>query len=327
LLLAALATLTTADRAAAGAYLPPAGKLYAGVLAGDPQPTAYQSATGTHAAVFQLFSTWGWDPSWVLQQADQNRSRAMIALQTLDAGGREVISPGAISRGGSDAWLISLGRAIAAHGQPVYVRPLAEMDGYWNPYCAFNANGTARGADHSTKAFRQAWRRMVLILRGGSVASIDATLASLGLPAVHTQQATLARAPVAFLWVPQTAGAPDIAANAPGAYYPGGAYVDWVGTDFYSKFPNFTGLNRFYAQHPDKPFMFGEWALWGADSPSFVTTFFTWIHAHARTRMVIYNEGYSTSGPFRLWRYPKATTVLAHDLASSVFARFAPEWS
>src|ERR1039458_4874158 len=28
------------------------------------------------------------------------------------------------------------------------------------------------------------------------------------------------------------------------------AYVDWVGTDFYSKFPNFTGLDTFYKEFP-----------------------------------------------------------------------------
>ena len=51
---------------------------------------------------------------------------------------------------------------------------------------------------------------------------------------------------VSFVWTPQVAGSPDIPANSPAAYYPGDRYVDWVGTDFYSRFPNFTGLETFY---------------------------------------------------------------------------------
>ena len=69
-----------------------------------------------------------------------------------------------------------------------------------------------------------------------------------------------------MLWVPQTEGTPNTAANSAAAYWPGGEYVDWVGTDFYSRFPAFAKLERFYAQYPDKPFVFGEWAMWGADN-------------------------------------------------------------
>ena len=66
-------------------------------------------------------------------------------------------------------------------------------------------------------------------------------------------------------WVPQTEGTPNTHANRARAYWPGRKYVDWVGTDFYSKFPNFTDLETFYNDFPNKPFVFGEWALWGSD--------------------------------------------------------------
>jgi hypothetical protein len=32
-----------------------------------------------------------------------------------------------------------------------------------------------------------------------------------------------------------TAGSPDIPGNRPSAYWPGASYVDWTGTDFYSR--------------------------------------------------------------------------------------------
>jgi hypothetical protein len=203
---------------------------------------------------------------------------------------------------------------------------MAEMDGHWNPYCAFGPDGRPRGRDHSTAAFRQAWRRTVLVVRGGAVATIDARLRALGMPALRapSPETTLPRPAVAFQWVPQVAGAPDTAANAPAAYWPGAAYVDWVGTDFYARFPNFTGLERFYGAFGGKPFVFGEWALWGRDDPGFVHRLFGWMRAHPRVRMAMYNQGNNGAGPFRLKRYPRATAALRAELSAPRFATPAP---
>ena len=53
-----------------------------------------------------------------------------------------------------------------------------------------------------------------------------------------------------MVWVPQTRGTPDIPAIMPRAYWPGGRYVDWIGTDFDSRFPNFHWLDDFYRAFP-----------------------------------------------------------------------------
>jgi hypothetical protein len=164
-------------------------------------------------------------------------------------------------------------------------------------------------------------------VRGGSVADVDRRLRALGMPPVKTGATDLPRPRVAFLWVPQVAGAPDTRANAPRAYWPGGDYVDWVGTDFYSRFPNFTGLERFYREFRGKPFVFGEWAMWGRDDPAFVNRFMGWAGSHRDVRMLMYNQGNRTDGPFRLHRYPRARSVLRARLADSRFAPFAPEYS
>jgi hypothetical protein len=310
----------------AATYLPPAGRLYAGITAGDPQ--TYEQETGVHAAVFQQFITWGGTVDWAVVSAAENRSRTMLAIQTITPSGGEVISPGAIARGQSDAWITWFGSYLAQRGQPVYIRLFAEMDAYWNPYSAYNENGSFRGADHSTRAFKQAWRRITLILRGGPVTALNAKLRALRMPPLKAQSApVLAAAPVAMLWVPQVAGAPDTPQNAPRAYYPGDRYVDWVGTDFYSKYPNFAGLNRFYAQFPRKPFVFGEWAIWGADSPPFVNELFGWVHAHPRVRMIMYNQGYKTTGALALLHYPAAARAIARQLRNPRFAPYAPEWA
>jgi hypothetical protein len=199
------------------------------------------------------------------------------------------------------------------------VRFLAEMNQTNNGYCAYNRDGSSRGPSHSTTAFKAAWRRATLILRGGPVAAIDAELAKLHLPALDTTANELPQPQVAMAWVPQTEGTPNIRANRARAYWPGGKYVDWVGTDFYSKFPNFRDLETFYADFPNKPFVFGEWALWGSDDAGFVRRFFAFVNTHKRVRMLLYNQGNLVGGPFRLTRYPNATKAIRAALKKKRF--------
>ena len=300
-ILAVILLIGIPSGALAQAYLPPAHTIFQGV-AGQPVSN-YEQATGKHPAVYQVFSAWGqWLPA-IFADAQAARARLMIHI-TSASGSTEMITPGQIARGGGDAWLIALNQAIASSHVITYVRWMAEMDANWNPYSAFNADGSRRSADHSTTAYKAAWRRATLILRGGSRAAIDAGLRGLHQPPLQGH-GDLPAAPVAMQWVPQVAGAPDIAGNAPSDYFPGRRWVDWVGTDFYSKFPNFTGLTSFYNAFPGLPFSFGEWSMWGADDPGFVDTFFHWIGAHPRVRMLIYNQGYGGE-PFELSLYPRA---------------------
>ena len=96
--------------------------------------------------------------------------------------------------------------------------------------------------------------------------------------------------------------------------------MDWVGTDFYSRFPNFHWLDDFYRDFGGKPFVFGEWAMWGADDPGFVSRLFGWIGSHPRVRMVLYNQGQLADGPFRLKRYPRSAAALRKALAHRRFS-------
>jgi hypothetical protein len=198
---------------------------------------------------------------------------------------------------------------------------LAEINQTNNAYCAFNANGSSRGASHSTSAFKDAWRRSTLILRGGPVSAINAKLKQLKLPVVRGagEDDELPRPQLSMLWVPQTEGTPNIAANSAAAYYPGAQYVDWVGTDFYSRFPAFGKLERFYAQYPSKPFVFGEWAMWGADNAGFVKQFFSFVNSHKRVKMIMYNQGAAPNGPFRLNSHPKAKAEMRKALRNPRF--------
>jgi hypothetical protein len=316
-LLAPLLLLALAPAADAAPYLPARGHVFNGV-AGGHSVRDFVARSGAEPAVVQSFVGYRGSTAWAFALADGAHARTMLHIGTASGAGVEGVSPGQIAGGVTDSWLIGLNRAIAAHGAPVYIRLMAEMNGHWNAYSAY---GPHRDRAHTTTAFRAAWRRTVLILRGGPRAQLDARLHALHQRPLHGS-GDLPAAPVAIQWVPQVAGAPDVPGNSPLAYWPGARYVDWVGTDFYSKFPNFSGLDRFYAsiRRFHKPFVFGEWAVWGSDNPAFVDRLFAWTRSHPLVRMLVYNQGNRTNGPFRLRRYPLATRQLRSLLGLSRFS-------
>lgn len=316
---AVLAGLATGASVQAAVLLPPPGKAYSG-LTGSNSVDLFASQVGKAPAVFGFFVVWGDSSEFAYRSANAANARLMLHISTAQNYGQpQRITPLGIARGNGDGYLVSLNRRIAEHGKPTYVRLMAEMNQTNNGYSAFDRNGRPRGASHATSAFRQAWRRATLILRGGPIAVINAKLTQLRLPRVRGVRSsdTLPRPQLAMAWVPQTRGSPDIPANMPRNYWPGPQYVDWIGTDFYSKFPRFDWLTQFYDAFRGKPFMFGEWALWGGDSAAFVRQLFSWMRQRPSVRMALYNQGASPTGPFRLNRFPAARSALRSELRSS----------
>jgi hypothetical protein len=317
--LTAAAALVLAPSAAASPLLPPKKKVYTGVT-GSKSVSNFEYQVGKHASVFGFFHKWGGPTGYIYDSVRRSGARLMLHISTQDGyGTKEAITPRQIAEGNGDGYLIRTNREIADYGQPTYVRFLAEMNQTNNGYSAYNRDGSSRGPSHSTAAFKAAWRRATLILRGGPVADIDARLAALHLPPLDTEAAALPTPQVAMAWVPQTEGTPNTHANRARAYWPGAKYVDWVGTDFYSKFPNLKDLETFYADFPHKPFVFGEWALWGSDSPGFVHRFFAFVNRHPRVRMLLYNQGNLVGGPFRLTRYPSSAAAIRAELTKKRF--------
>jgi hypothetical protein len=120
-----------------------------------------------------------------------------------------------------------------------------------------------------------------------------------------------------------------IPALRPDVFWPGSQYVDWVGTSFYSRYPNFRWLTPYYerfAVREHKPFAFAEWAMWGGEDPGFVRSFFAWVREHSLTKMIDYNQGGLSGGPFLLARYPRSAAEIRRNLASPRFLAWAPEW-
>jgi len=230
-----------------------------------------------------------------------------ISFGTVNKYGNEAITPAGLANGKGDRVLIDLARALDRFGSFAYIRPFAEMNGYWNPYSAYNSNGTYRGRAHSTKNLRKAFRRTYLIVHGGSLADINAKLVDAGMPKLDRTN-DLPENDVKVIWNPQGFGSPDIKANSAAAYYPGDNYVDIVANDLYDygRGVEWEANLDLYRAHPDKPYAIGEWGLGpGIDHPDFVQKMANFVSSHSRVETIVYYRS-QTGSTFDLSNKPKS---------------------
>jgi hypothetical protein len=314
--------------------LPPRGRIFFGVTdSGDVDDfQAFAQAVDMHPAVIETYHEWGTSLHSSLPRWREVRARPMLHISTADSQDlHEIITPRGIATGGDDDYLLRLNHSLAEQRMRIYIRPMGEPNNWRNPYSAYNVDGSRRDERHSPHWYRQAWRRMYLLIRGGaSRRRINRRLRRLELPPIRREggrePSRLPRAPASFLWSPMTAGSPNIEGNLPRHYWPRGRYVDWVATDFFSKFPAWDGLERFYRDptYRRKPFALAEWALWGSDDSDFARRIFDWMERHRRARMFVYYRGFGEAGnPFRIELYPDSREVLRRRLNSRRYPELA----
>jgi hypothetical protein len=314
--------LAIPQSAGAVTLLPPAGKVFTGVAMGYDLHD-FVRRIGHKPAVWEQFVSVNGSYDWAIRLASQQHTRVMLAVSTApsqNAAGS--ISPGDIARGNADRWLVDLRRSLGDFGAPAYLRFLGEMNNCHNAYAPLDCSGHSRGSSYSSATFAKAFRRVAAIMRGTSETDINRALSSLHERALGVHPGDLPPAQIAMVWSPMTGGSPMIASLDPARFWPGARWVDWVATSFYSKFPNFGWLSTYYARfsaHYGKPFMFAEWAMWQNGDPSFVRQVLSWTRAHRHTRMLVYNQGKRTDGPFRIGQFPSAAGALRDGLTSSLF--------
>jgi hypothetical protein len=247
-------------------------------IAGNAQRFAQQ--TGQRSTILHNFV--GWHQGWAWPQIlDNLRPVPMVALIA-----HNPMTPLGISRGKGDEFLLQLNSAVADFGGRVYVRPLPEMNGHWNEYCAYNRDGSSRGAQYSTKAFKKAFARVAIIARGGPARTLNAKLKRLGLPGIGNEDLPTTKARI--VWNPQGYGSPDLPGNSAQAYYPGNAYVDVVANDLYRQSTGaaWEANEALYRAYPGKPYAIAEWGLWGIDDPAFVQRMATFVRSHGRIEFI-----------------------------------------
>jgi hypothetical protein len=282
-----------------------------GVL-GD--PARFQQQTGQISDTRLLIVGWGQGATYGSPFAQLLQTMGPVPMLGLSTGlqhGGE-ITPKQIALGSGDTYLVAVNHALHDFGKRIFLRPYAEMNGHWNPYSAYNTNGTQRDSSHTTALFRAAFARTYLIAHGGPrVASV---LRSLGQPPVRGT--LFANTNVQVIWNPQGTGSPDVPGNSAAAYYPGDSYVDVVGDDLYdigfrADWPDAEAL---YQAHPGKPFAFPEWAPWGIDDPGFVARMSSFVKAHDRMILVSYYSGLPGS-VFDLARKPRSLATYRKVIA------------
>ncbi len=208
-----------------------------------------------------------------------------------------------INDGSQDSLIRARAQAVKAFGSPIFLRPAAEMNGDW-----FDWGGANN--DRDTAAFIKAWRRIHDIFDEEGVHNVS------------------------WVWAPNSESSPGgwdpSSWNSWRNYYPGDAYVDWVGIDGYNwgLLPGGDGWLSFGAimQHvyddyaTRKPIMIAETGSTesGGDKAQWISDMGTWVKAHPAIKAVVYfDRVYTSTG--HDWGIDTSTA------SSNAFAKFAAD--
>lgn len=330
ILLTAAAGAPTAG--ASRAVAPPPGRTLLAVYSWD--IATFEATAGRRHAIRSRFVDW--DPrltpgeTWADTIASaEGRGQSLEvhwAPARWNGGARtEALSPGQIARGAGDDVILHAALELSRAQRPVLLRFAAEMNGWWQPYSAYNRDGTARDPDHAASDYVAAWRRVRTIFAGGSVEYVNSKLAELDQPPLISEWDGIVGAPdTTFVWSPNLASQPRMEEQGPDAYYPGDEFVDWVGVDVYDDDPWGVVrplLEKHYGAHPAKPFALSEWGVVsGEDNAQFAESIFDWVESHPRVASMHWFD----SRPSRLRASPAAAEVYRRRTRSA--AEYLSGW-
>lgn len=330
------------------------GSTYTGVSLNRPKDWSVKEATrkwdawtalmgSEQTAISHEFTTLDNWPQWAYRIADARGVSTMLSLEP-QGGYESEFTTTEIANGDQDNYIFRHLYFARKHGMPMFIRLGHEMNGNWYSYSAYNADGSRRS--NSAADYRQMWRRVVIIFRGGYVRDINSELAKHDLPPLNGEtdlpkwmdypplddvKSYIPPAHnVAFVWTPNSLSIPDVRGNQPSDYYPGDEFVDWVGQDVYhapwatSTDKLFLSMDSFYnefAVKRGKPYMIGELGLEAhpsgrnSDNPAFIRRVIRWYEDHPRAKALIYWSWDAREGR-RIFRsleaYPNSADVLAN---------------
>ena len=161
----------------------------------------FESRIRTKLAVENRFYGWREAFPTALQRRDVAAGR--IPMITWKAPRLDTILDGS-----QDALIAARAHAVRAFRSALFIRWGWEMNGTWTEWSGTN-NSTPGTHDGASK-FVRAWRH------------------------IHDIFARVGAANASWVWAPNAESVPAAAWNAPSAYYPGDAYVDWIGFSAYN---------------------------------------------------------------------------------------------
>jgi hypothetical protein len=231
------------------ALVPTRGALFGAFHKGSPraqwsrsQFSRFESLVGRKVALDHRYHAWG-RLYWPTAVDTWDVSSGRVPLASL-GGASSFPTLDAINNGDQDRFIGALARRIKAFRAPLLFRPLWEMNGSWMPWGGAANNDP--GQTNGPAKYVRAWRRMhdIFIRQGATNA--------------------------AWVWSPNCRDLPAAGWNHWTSYYPGDAYVDWVGCDGYNRggtLPGaewtpweavFGGTPSIYSDYLHKPFMVAE---------------------------------------------------------------------
>ncbi|HKF75147.1 MAG TPA: glycosyl hydrolase [Candidatus Dormibacteraeota bacterium] len=202
----------------AGVVQPSAGGTYWGAFVPGAQTdqsivTSFASAAGHEPAILTIYQQWWGEPAFPAAAASRLAHGGTVlllvwepwraGLPTAQAINQPAYRPAAIAAGAFDRYVRRYADQVRAYGGPLLLEPFHEMNGNWYPWGATVNGNTA--ADYVA-----AWRHL------------------------HDLFAAEGATNATWVWTTNRDTVPDTAANQPAAYWPGAAYVDWVGLDAYN---------------------------------------------------------------------------------------------
>jgi hypothetical protein len=203
------------------------------------------------------------------------------------------ISLAEINSGSQDDLISSRAEEVRAFRYPLFIRWGAEMNGDWYAW-----SGSANGGDPA--AFVAAWRRIVRLFNAAGVTN------------------------AAWVWSPNADSKPggfDTASwNNWRNYYPGDAYVDWVGIAGYNWGSEYSWqsfdqvFGPVYSDYAGrKPIMIAETnsAEAGGDKATWIDDAVVWIKGHPGIAALIWYDVKASYAGSRDWRIDSSAPALA----------------
>ena len=281
-----------------GAYTPPAPE--------DGMQAAYalEEQLGRRLDIISWYQHWGgwgseFDASWVARAAAGGRI-PMITWEPWTPGG--VTQPryrlAEIARGTFDTYIRRWADGLAAYGQPVFLRPMHEMNGDWYPW-----GGTVNG--NSASDYVAAWRRMHDIFSAAGATNVR------------------------FVWSPLAEDTPNVTENAFERYYPGTRYVDVLALDGYNwgadaqAYGGWRSFDDIFARPYARITRLGPQPVWiaevgsgteGGDKASWVLDMFASALRYPRLRAIVW---------FNQWKERDWRATTSPEVAAAFSARVA----
>lgn len=274
------------------------GKNFGLYTATEEEFSSVQGTVGRTASIEGYFQ--GWDTAFRPARVNDAWSKGRLPLLTwetrsLNGGADSDYSLAKIQAGSFDDFLHTYAKAIVANGLPMAIRLDHEMNGDWYPWSEMKGN-----ADSPKGSYIASWRRVHDIFQTEGANNL-----------------------VMWVWAPNRTDALSDRFLPIDNYFPGAAYVDYVGmSGYYRKADTRPGFDRIYAATlaelariaPGKPVLLAEVGATAADPQhkvDFINAFFAGLAAHPEIRgFVWFNYAVTDSaGVTNDWRINLNTAV------------------